>query len=96
MLVSISRSVLSVAAKNLSFRIHKHRSLALILFAILMNAASLLADDSASSPASDRETIQILLKRIDQLEARVAKLESPRSCTELESRTRRGAGRPTA
>lgn len=78
MLVSISRSVLFVAAKNLSFRIHKHRSLALILFAILMNAASLLADDSASSPASDRETIQILLKRIDQLEARVAKLESSR------------------
>jgi hypothetical protein len=78
MLVPTPISVWFDAVQKLIFRFRSRRALTLVVFGVLGNSLSLVAQDAADSPATDRETIQILLRRIDQLEARVAKLESGR------------------
>jgi hypothetical protein len=48
------------------------------LLGALLNSVALRAQQAAAAPASDAQTIQVLLQRIDRLEARVAQLESSR------------------
>ncbi len=44
----------------------------------LLGSSALCAQQAAAGPAADKETLQVLLKRIDRLEARVSQLEAER------------------
>src|SRR5205814_6092043 len=46
-----------------------------LLLVILVNATILRAQQLVDAPAADKQTLQLLLQRIDQLEARVKQLE---------------------
>jgi hypothetical protein len=52
------------------------------LLGVLVTSPSLVAQAPTPSPESDRELIQVLLRRIDRLETRVAQLESGRTPSE--------------
>lgn len=52
-----------------------HRQFILVLLAVLVSARLVQAQSSGENGA-DRQTVQMLLQRIDQLEARVAQLEA--------------------
>jgi len=58
----------------------------LLILAFLLNAGTMRAQSSGDS-STDQQTIQKLLQRIDQLEARVAKLEAQQSATSAASPT---------
>lgn len=51
---------------------------ALLLLGVLLNTSLLRAQQSSPTEQTDKATIEMLLKRIDRLEARVAQLESAR------------------
>jgi hypothetical protein len=52
-----------------------------LVLALVMTAATSLAQQAASAPQPDQQTIQMLVQRINQLEARVAQLEASQQGT---------------
>jgi hypothetical protein len=74
---------------------------AALLLGLLLNTPVLCAQQSASGGETDKATIEMLLERIDRLEARVAQLESARQKSEpeevrMEAAQRDEAGQPYA
>ena len=63
----------------------------LLLLGILLGTQGVHAQESAGGAGSDQQTIQMLLQRIDRLEARVAQLESTRAAA---TRVELAAGTP--
>src|ERR1700687_5294825 len=49
-----------------------------LLLGILLNTTILRAQQPVDAAAADKQTLQLLLQRIDQLEARVKQLEAPK------------------
>jgi hypothetical protein len=49
-----------------------------LLMGVLLGASVLQAQQASNSPDSDRQTIQMLVRRVEQLEARVTQLEASR------------------
>ncbi len=65
----------SVIASTLAVRTMQRR-VAIFALAIFVNAGILRAQQASDGPESDRQTIQMLLRRVEQLEARVSQLEA--------------------
>jgi opacity protein-like surface antigen len=65
-------SLLAHAGQSMGMRV------LLVLLGILMSSAGLRAQEAATGADPDKQTIQILLQRIERLEARVAQLEETR------------------
>lgn len=54
------------------------KTIAIILLAVLASTVNLHAQQASDTAGSDQQTIQMLLRRVEQLEARVAQLEATR------------------
>src|SRR6266550_2918974 len=70
----------AVIASRLASRMI-YKPVALVMLALLASAGIARAQQATDGAESDRQTIQILLRRVEQLEARVSQLEAAKPVT---------------